>query len=150
MRPLVSTLITAALGAGAGFAGAWFAVSPLRSAEAERVYPWGLVQMLTANELDFTAAERARIHALERDYRARRAALGDDLQATNIRLVRSLLKEDGYGPETAKAVDDVERLVGARQRDTVRYLAAVRKELTPDDRRIFDQKLVEAFSADLD
>lgn len=150
MRPLVSTLVTAGLGAAAGFAGVWFAISPLRSAEAERVYPWGLVQMLTANELDFTAAERARIHALERDYRSRRSSLGDELQAANIRLVRGLLRENGYGPETAKAVDEVERLVGERQRDTVRYLAAVRKELTPADRRIFDQKLVEAFSADLD
>lgn len=140
-----SIAATVLLAGVAGFGGAWLGAR--QSGEPVPIMPWTFVQAITTGAFDLQRDQLAQIGVLEERYRVRRAALTDKLQEANIRISTNLRKENGFGPETAKAVDDAEEIVGERQRQTVQYLGAVRKVLNPSQRQLFDRELIEAFSA---
>jgi hypothetical protein len=141
-RHLAITVVLAGL---AGFAGVWVGSAriardtrpptPLRAAVDELTHR-GLIGL--------TGEQKQKIGAIEARYSHTRSGLRARIAAANIDLANALAQEMSYGPLAQDSIHRLQNDVGELQTQTVLYVLEVREVLTPEQRVIFDEKVVAA------
>lgn len=100
------------------------------------------------DQLSLDADQERRLHALEEDFAARRAALEAEMRAENTRLAEAIAAEHGNGPRVAAAVDASHMTMGALQKETLAHIFAMRALLRPDQAATFDAAVTKALTED--
>ncbi|OYZ13060.1 MAG: hypothetical protein B7Y35_14005 [Sphingomonadales bacterium 28-64-96] len=98
-------------------------------------------------ELDLTAVQDNRIHALEREFSTERARHEAAIRAANRRLAGAMADEGRYGPAVASAVDDIHAAMGELQKASLEHVFAMRRELDAGQRTRFDAIVSESLTA---
>jgi Spy/CpxP family protein refolding chaperone len=141
---LAITLVVAAL---AGFIGAWAGAQGMhRSAERPSLLTQS-VQEMVMHGLDLTPMQRKEIDAVEDRYTKRRNGLRVQIGGANVELAKAMSEEMAFGPKAQAAIDDLQSSVGDLQSSTVLYILEIRDVLTPQQRALYDRKVVEALTA---
>ena len=133
-------LLTLAAGAGGGYLGVRYG---LRQAENP-----ASLDALLHHRLDLSAAQRARIAALERSFAAQRRPLEAALRNARHELAGAVAAEHQYGPGVAQAVVHVHQAMQTLQQATLQHVLAMRAVLTPQQARAFDATVSEALTTD--
>jgi hypothetical protein len=68
------------------------------------------------------------------------------ISQTNVELAAAMSEEMAFGPQAQTAIDHLQHSVGDLQSSTVLYVLEIRDVLTPEQRMIYDQKVVEALT----
>lgn len=141
-RHLAITVVLAGL---AGFAGVWVGSvridrnsrppAPLRAAVDELTHR-GLIGL--------TAEQKQKISEIEARYSHTRSTLRGRIAAANIDLANALAQEMSYGPLAQDSIHRLQSDVGELQTQTVLYVLDLRAVLTPEQRVVFDEKVVAA------
>jgi nickel and cobalt resistance protein CnrR len=104
------------------------------------------VHKLLHERLKLAPPQHAKIEALEKQHAIRKQALELEMRAANARLAEAIEAEHGYGERVTAAVDHVHHVMGEMQKETLQHLFAMRKELTPDQARLFDATVTKALT----
>ncbi len=104
------------------------------------------VHKLLHDRLKLAPAQHAKIEALEKQHAIRKRALELEMRAANARLAGAIEAEHGYGAKVTAAVDHVHHVMGEMQKETLQHLFAMRKELTPDQAKLFDATVTKALT----
>jgi hypothetical protein len=145
----LNLLLTVVLAGAAGFVGARYGARSLVPAGPQE--PALLRQSVhdLVHTLKLTPDQEKKIDAIEQRYVHNRNALRVKISQANIELAGAMSEEMTYGPQAAKAIDNLEASVGELQRQTVLYVLEVRSVLTQDQQVAYDQKVVQALTTDL-
>lgn len=138
-----SAIVTVVLAFMAGIAGMWLG----RQLLTEPAHDQSLHAMVH-NELSLTAEQDKALHALEADFAARRQTLEAEMREANAELAAAIRASETAGPAVEAAVHHFHDAMGALQTETIAHVFAMRKVLTPEQRRQFDDRIGEALTAD--
>jgi hypothetical protein len=67
-------------------------------------------------------------------------------RALNVRLARLMADEQGFGPQTTEALEQLQLVMGERLKLSMQYMLEVRAVLTPEQKAYFDRKVAEEAS----
>jgi Spy/CpxP family protein refolding chaperone len=98
------------------------------------------------DELDLSAAQEARVEALERDFAGRRKTREAQLRAANAELAAAIRARHEYSPEVTAAVERFHQAMGELQKETITHVLDVRKVLTPAQAARYDERIAEALT----
>jgi Spy/CpxP family protein refolding chaperone len=143
MRGWRAIALTALLAALAGGAGTWISASWVLSNRA----PPSLHEIVH-DDLTLTPDQLDRIEAIEARFAARRPGLEADIRSANLELARAIEQSDGDGPKVQAAVDHIHDAMGALQKETITHVFEMRSVLTPDQAKVFDDRIVSALTPD--
>ena len=138
-----SAIVTVVLAFMAGIAGMWLG----RQLLAEPAHDQSLHAMVH-NELSLTPEQERALDALETDFAGRRLALEGEMREANAELAAAIRASETAGPAVEAAVHHFHDAMGALQTETIAHVFAMRKVLTPEQRRQFDDRIGEALTAD--
>lgn len=138
-----SAIVTIVLAFLAGIAGMWLGHQLLAEPEHDRS-----LHAMVHSELSLTAEQDKALHALEADFAARRQTLEAEMQEANAELAAAIRASETTGPAVEAAVHHFHDAMGALQTETIAHIFAMRKVLTPEQRRQFDDRIGEALTAD--
>ncbi|HWA21937.1 MAG TPA: periplasmic heavy metal sensor [Caulobacterales bacterium] len=141
--PVRGLLLTFALALIAGFAGVGigkFVFQPPHNAPT--------LHEVIHNRLNLTPAQLQRIEGIESDYRTRRKAYEKEMRAANAELAAAIRDEHGYGPKVTSAVGRFHNAMGGLQTAMLQHVFAMRAELTPAQKEIFDNTVMSALTAE--
>ena len=139
--------ITLAVAAAAGFIGAWAGAEGLHRTRERPSLLTQTVQEMVDHGLQLTPAQRKEIDAVEARYTKRRNTLRVQIGGANVELAKAMSEEMAFGPKAQAAIDDLQSSVGDLQSSTVLYILELRDVLTPQQRALYDRKVVEALTA---
>ena len=143
MRGWRAIALTALLAALAGGAGTWISASWVLSNRA----PPSLHEIVH-DDLTLTPDQLDRIEAIEARFAARRPGLEADIRSANLELARAIEQSDVDGPKVQAAVDHIHDAMGALQKETITHVFEMRSVLTPDQAKVFDDRIVSALTPD--
>lgn len=103
---------------------------------------------LLHHEIQLDASQRSQLAAMEADYAAQRSALEQQARAANRELAAALLTEHQYGPQAEQAIDHFSAAMKALQVATVMHVMAMRRVLTPQQAKKFDDTVTAALDSD--
>lgn len=103
---------------------------------------------LLHHEIQLDASQRSQLAAMEADYAAQRSALEQQARAANRELAAALLTEHQYGPQAEQAIDHFSAAMKALQVATVMHVMAMRRVLTPQQAKKFDDTITAALDSD--
>lgn len=103
---------------------------------------------LLHHEIQLDASQRSQLAAMEADYAAQRSALEQQARAANRDLAAALLTEHQYGPQAEQAIDHFSAAMKALQVATVMHVMAMRRVLTPQQAKKFDDTVTAALDSD--
>ena len=103
---------------------------------------------LLHHEIQLDASQRSQLAAMEADYAAQRSALEQQARAANRDLAEALLTEHQYGPQAEQAIDHFSAAMKALQVATVMHVMAMRRVLTPQQAKKFDDTVTAALDSD--
>ena len=137
---LVVILLTAVAGAVGGWVGVRFALatSHQHSGLAELVH----------RELDLSDAQLQAIHDIEKTFASRRKTLEAEMRAANRDLAAAVRTEAEFGARAKAAITRFHIAESALQQETVMHVLGMRKVLTPDQARQFDEEISRALTAE--
>jgi Spy/CpxP family protein refolding chaperone len=141
---LIVTLVVAAI---AGFIGAWAGASGLHRSPEQTPLLTKSVQEMVQHGLQLTPKQRTEIEAVEARFTKRRNGLRVQIGMANLELAAALSEEMAFGPKAQAAIDDLQRSFGDLQSSTVLYILEIRDVLTPQQRVLYDRKVVEDLTA---
>jgi Spy/CpxP family protein refolding chaperone len=145
-RPLPwrSSLVTIVLAGLAAFAGARLgshqAPTPTQPL-SERIFG------LLGDEVVLSPQQRQTILAIAERYAPERDQLRLHSRMRNADLLRSMVHEQRFGPETEQALEQLQVVMGQRLKQSLEYMQQVRGVLTPAQRAVFDRRLIEEAAA---
>jgi Spy/CpxP family protein refolding chaperone len=142
----LNLLITLVVAGAAGFIGAWAGATSLGRAEQIPVLRQSINEMVM-HGLKLTPDQRREIDQIEARHTKRRNDLRVQIGRANVELASAMSEEMAFGPQAQLAIDHLQHSVGDLQSSTVLYVLEIRDVLTPEQRRIYDQKVVEALTA---
>lgn len=146
-RVWLNLLVTAIVAAIAGFVGARIGAQGLGGAGgATTPFLRESIATLTREGLNLTAEQRRELEAIEARHTQRRNSLRVQISRANLELAGAMSEEMAFGPQAQTAIDHLQSSVGELQSATVLYLIEVRDLLTPEQRAIYDRKVVEALT----
>ena len=93
---------------------------------------------LLHDELNLTAAQNAKIEALETAFAARRKVLEDEMRAANGDLAAAIEDGHAYNDRARQAIDRFHDAMRTLQEETVKHVLAMRAVLTPGQAKAFD------------
>jgi len=137
-----SAIITVVLAFAAGIAGMWLGHQLLAAPPQDRS-----LHAMVHDEVSLTAEQENALHSLEADFVARRQALEGEMREANAELAAAIQASETAGPAVEGAVQHFHDAMGALQTETIAHVFAMRKVLTPDQRRKFDDRIGEALTA---
>ena len=142
-------LLTVVLAGAAGFGGVWFGTRQLGSnAPPPDLLP-AVLNKMTRNGLQgLTDKQRTAISDIEAHYLAERNKVRYQITNANYDLANALGEEMSFGPKTQASIQQLETTVGQLQKDTVLYVLALREVLTPEQKAVFDEKVVATLMTD--
>lgn len=146
-RVWLNLLVTAIVAASAGFVGARIGAQGLGGGDADQTpFLRESIATLTREGLNLTAEQRRELEAIEARHTQRRNSLRVQISRANLELAGAMSEEMAFGPQAQTAIDHLQSSVGELQSATVLYLIEVRDLLTPEQRAIYDRKVVEALT----
>ncbi|OYX47890.1 MAG: hypothetical protein B7Y90_12350 [Alphaproteobacteria bacterium 32-64-14] len=101
-------------------------------------------------ELSLTADQERGLDALETVFITRRDVLEGEMHKANAELAAAIRGSEMAGPAVEAAVLHFHDAMGALQTETIEHVFAMRKVLTPDQRKRFDDKIGQALTADVE
>ena len=143
----LNLLITLAVAAVAGFIGAWAGAEGLHRQRERTSLLTQSVQEMVQHGLQLTPAQRKEIDGVEARFTKRRNTLRVQIGMANVELASAMSEEMAFGPKAQAAIDDLQTSVGDLQSSTVLYILELRDVLTPQQRVLYDRKVVEALTA---
>jgi Spy/CpxP family protein refolding chaperone len=98
-------------------------------------------------KLQLTADQERELSDLEAAFAAQRKILEDEMREANAELAAAIRASETPGPAVEAAVHHFHDAMGALQTETINHVFAMRKVLTPDQRKQFDDKIGQALTA---
>jgi hypothetical protein len=141
-RPLPwrSSLVTIVLAGLAAFVGA--RVGSHQAATPTQPLSERLFGVL-GDGVELSSQQRQTIQSIAEHYAPERDQLRLHSRLRNADLLRSMVHEQRFGPETEEALAQLQGVMGQRLKQSLEYMQQVRAVLTPEQRAVFDRKLVE-------
>ena len=143
----LNLLVTLAVAGIAGFVGAWIAAEGLQHSHERPSLLTQSVQEMVDHGLKLTPVQRQEIDAVEARFTKRRNALRVQIGGANVELASAMSEEMAFGPKAQAAIDHLQTSVGDLQSSTVLYILEIRDVLTPQQRVLYDRKVLEALTA---
>ena len=133
-------LLTAGAGALGGWAGVQYALfaSPAHSGLDELVH----------GKLALSGAQEKSIEDIEKVFAGRRKSLEAEMRAANRDLAAAIRAEAEFGPRAQKAIGRFHHAESELQQETIRHILAMRRVLTPEQTKKFDQEVSRALTAE--
>lgn len=142
----LNLLITLVVAGAAGFIGAWAGATSLNRDRDTPLLRQSINEMVM-HGLNLTPQQRAEIDRVEARHNKRRNELRVQIGRANVELAGAMSEEMAFGPQAQLAIDHLQNSVGDLQSSTVLYVLEIRDVLNPEQRRIYDRKVVEALTA---
>ena len=95
-------------------------------------------------ELDLSAAQKARLESIEARFATRRMSLEAEVRMANRELANAIAASEGDSPQVQAAVDHFHVAMGDLQKATIAHVFEMRAVLTPAQARTFDRQVVGA------
>lgn len=140
---LHSALLTIILAFVAGIGGMWLGHQVLTAPAHDHS-----LHAMVHEELSLTADQERDLEALETAFAIRQQAFEGELRKANAELAAAIRASETAGPAVETAVHHFHDAMGALQTETIEHVFAMRKVLTPDQRKLFDDKIGQALTAD--
>lgn len=140
--PVRSALVTIILAFVAGIAGMWLGHQLLAAPGHGRS-----LHAMVHEELSLSADQERDLSALETAFAARQKVLEGEMREANAELAAAIRASESAGPAVEAAVHHFHDAMGALQAETIEHVFAMRKVLTPDQRKRFDDKVGQALTA---
>lgn len=137
---IVVILLTAVAGAVGGWAGVRFALTASQKHS-------GLDELIH-RQLDLSSEQLQSIHDIERTFATRRKELETEMRAANRDLAAAVRTEREFGARAKAAITRFHIAESALQQETVIHVLAMRRVLTPDQARQFDEEISRALTAE--
>lgn len=141
---LKSALITIILAASAGAVGVWLGGQLLAKGPAAA----NSLHAMVHEELSLSSDQENQLHDIERSFADRRQALEGEMRKANAELAVAIRASETAGPDVEAAVHHFHDAMGALQTETIEHVYAMRKVLTPEQRKRFDDKIAQALTSD--
>ena len=138
-----SALVTVVLAFAAGIGGMWLGHQLLTAPAHDHS-----LHAMVHEELSLTADQERDLQALEAAFATRREALEGEMRKANVELAAAIRASETAGPAVEAAVHHFHDAMGELQAETIEHVFAMRKVLTPDQRKRFDDKIGQALTAD--
>ena len=138
-----SAIITVVLAFVAGIGGMWLGHQVLAAPSHDQS-----LHAMVHNQLSLTPEQERALDALEADFASRRQALEAEMREANAELAAAIQASETAGPAVEAAVHHFHDAMGALQTETIAHVFAMRKVLTLEQRRQFDDRIGEALTAD--
>lgn len=138
-----SAIITVVLAFAAGIAGMWLGHQLLAAPPHDRS-----LHAMVHDELSLTTEQERALHALEAYFAARQQALESEMREANAELAAAIRASEAAGPAVEAAVHHFHDAMGELQTETIAHVFAMRKVLTPEQRKQFDDRIGEALTAE--
>ena len=133
-----SALITIILAAAAGAVGVWLGGPAAGNS----------LHAMVHEELSLSPDQENQLHDIERSFADRRQALEGEMRKANAELAVAIRASETAGPDVEAAVHHFHDAMGALQTETIEHVYAMRKVLTPEQRKRFDDKIAQALTSD--
>lgn len=146
-RLWLNLLITLVVAGAAGFIGAWFGANGLAREREQTPLLRQSIHEMVDHGLKLTPQQHSEIEGIEARHTKRRNDLRLQIGRANVELASAMSEEMAFGPQAQTAIDHLQHSVGDLQSSTVLYVLEIRDVLTPEQKRIYDQKVVEALTA---
>lgn len=137
---LVVILLTALAGAIGGWVGVRYAIATSQQHSG--------LDELVHRKLDLSDAQNRSISSIEETFATRRSALETEMRAANRDLAAAVRAEPEFGPRAKAAITRFHIAESALQQETVMHVLAMRRVLTPDQARKFDEEISRALTAE--
>jgi len=137
-----SALVTVVLAFVAGIGGMWLGHQLLTAPAHDHS-----LHAMVHEELSLTTDQERDLEALEAAFAARQQALEGEMRKANAELAAAIRASETAGPAVEAAVHHFHDAMGALQTETIEHVFAMRKVLTPDQRKRFDDKIGQALTA---
>ena len=137
-------LITVVIATLCGFVGARFGVShspPVRTNQEQTVRQ--KIDGILQKQFTLSAAQKQTIDQIDDRYTRRRNELIADLHAENVDLAAAVGEGMTLSPLAKDVIMEIQASTGQLQTDTITYILDIRQALTPDQRKAFDEDIVE-------
>jgi Spy/CpxP family protein refolding chaperone len=138
-----SAIVTVVLAFVAGLGGMWLGHQLLTAPAHDHS-----LHTMVHEELSLTTDQERELDTLETAFAARRAALEGEMRKANAELAAAIQASETAGPAVEAAVHHFHDAMGALQTETIEHVFAMRKVLTADQRKRFDDKIGQALTAD--
>jgi Spy/CpxP family protein refolding chaperone len=139
-----SALITIVLAVAGGILGVWIGGQILPRGPASSMSLHAMVHQ----ELSLTAQQKGDLDAIEQSFAERRPELEGEMREANAELAAAIRASEAAGPDVAAAVHHFHDAMGALQTETIEHVFAMRKVLTAEQRKRFDDKIAQALTSD--
>lgn len=144
-----SILLTVVVAALFGFAGAELGMRREASAtEARKVTLSDTIHQLLEQQVNLTPAQKSTIGAVDARYTRQRNQLLANLYMARGQLGGAFSENMSLSGPTKDAIAQMQVIVGDLQTLTISYIVDIRNQLTPAQRQIYDQKVVEMLMRD--
>lgn len=137
---LLVILLTALAGALGGWAGVRYALSTSNQHS-------GLDELLHET-LDLSERQMTAIHGIEEAFSGRRKELEAEMRAANRDLAAAVRGEPEFGVQAKAAITRFHLAESALQQETVMHILAMRRVLTPEQAKVFDEEVSRALTAE--
>jgi hypothetical protein len=143
-----SVLLTAAVAALFGFAGAELGLHNSAPPPPAKVTLSDTINQLLDRDLNLTAAQKTAIGGINARYTRQRNQLLSNLYIARAQLGGAFSENMSLSAPTKEAISNMQLIVGDLQTLTISYIVDVRNQLTASQRQIYDQKVVEMLMRD--
>ena len=144
-----SILLTALIAALFGFAGAELGLRhDPNPAEGRKVTLSDTITQLLDRDIKLSPAQKTAIDAINTRYTRQRNQLMANLYMARAQLGGAFSENMSLSDPTKEAISSMQMIVGDLQTLTISYIVEIRGQLTPDQRHVYDQKVVEMLMRD--
>ena len=143
-----SILLTALIAALFGFAGAELGLRHDAAPEARKVTLNDTINQLLERQLNLTPAQKVSVEAINARYTRQRNQLMANLYMARAQLGGAFSENMSLSDPTKEAIGQMQTIVGDLQTLTISYIVDIRNQLTPAQRQLYDQKVVEMLMRD--
>jgi len=144
-----SILLTALVAVLFGFAGAELGLKrDATASEARKVTLNDTINLMLEQQIDLNAAQKSAIGTINARYTHQRNQLMANLYMARAQLGGAFSENMTLSEPTKDAIVQMQEIVGALQTLTIAYIVDIRSQLTPSQRQLYDQKVVEMLMRD--
>ena len=144
-----SIVLTALIAVLFGFAGAELGLRhDPNPAETRKVTLSDTITQLLERDIKLSPAQKSAIEAINARYTRQRNQLMANLYMARAQLGGAFSENMSLSDPTKEAISNMQAIVGDLQTLTISYIVDIRAQLTPDQRHVYDQKVVEMLMRD--
>lgn len=144
----IRSLITATIALCCGLLGASLAGHKLPTLAWPQNPDYRLVQFrervdrMLSQEMHLTPDQSRRVELIDHNYTLDYNLALADVHASNSELAAALANDMSLSPQAKAAISEIQVNVGQMQTSTVNYIVNIRSILTPEQKKIFDGRII--------